>query len=131
MIKGHDRSPSSARKSIEWFEKYINQYPDSPLTKDAMSKIQETKEVLAEREIYIGNFYSKKNTPKAAAERYKTVTEEYYDTKYLDEALYLLGKSYIEQNENEMAKLTLNKIINDMPNSEFNDDARNLASKIK
>jgi len=131
LIKGYDRSPKSARQSIEWFDNYINSYPESPLVNDATKKILESKEVLAEREIYIGNFYARKNNPKAAAERYKIVTEEYSDTKHLDEALFLLGKSYIELNENEHALTALNRIINEMPDSKYNDDARQLASTIK
>lgn len=131
LIKGHDRSPKSARQTLEWFNIYLKDYPESPLSKDASIKIQETKDVLAEREIYIGNFYLNKNNPKAAAARYKTVTEEYPETKHMDEALYLLGKSYIELNENELALMALNRIINEMPDSKYNDDARQLASTIK
>ena len=131
LIRGYDTSPKSARESVIWFNQYVAEYPESPLAPDAMEKIDETKEILAEREIYIGNFYLRKKNPKAAAARYKTVTEEYPDSKHLDEALYLLGKSYIELNENELALTALNRIINDMPDSKYNNDAKQLASTIK
>lgn len=131
LIKGRDRSQKSSRETIKWFSKYINEYPDSPLVNDARLKIKETNDVLAEHELYVGNFYAGRNNHKAAVERFKAVIDLYSNSKHVDEALYLLGKSYIEMNENDLALLALNRIINEMPDSDYNDDAVSLVSTIK
>lgn len=131
LINSCDRSPKPAWQSVEWFNKYITDYPESPLVPDAREKINDADEVLAERELYIGKFYARKKNPKAAAARYKIVTEDYPHTKHVDEALYLLGKSYLKLNEKDLALIAFNRIINEMPDSKYNDDARQLVSKIK
>ncbi|NIT13818.1 MAG: outer membrane protein assembly factor BamD [Candidatus Dadabacteria bacterium] len=131
LTKGHDRDPSGARETIKWLSKYVEEYPDSPLLPKANKNIRETIDILAKREIYIGDFYYKKNNYKASSERYKTVIDNYPQSKYYDKALFLLGKSYADMNENELALSALNRVINEFPNSKYNKDAVDLASRIK
>lgn len=131
LIKGPDRDPKGARETIKWLNQYVQEYPESPLLPKANKNIRETIDVLAEREIYIGDYYSKKKNYKASSERYKTVIDQFPETKYYDKALYLLGKSYIDLNENALALSALNRVINEFPNSKYNNDATELASRIK
>ncbi|HSG32019.1 MAG TPA: outer membrane protein assembly factor BamD [Thermodesulfobacteriota bacterium] len=130
-IRGHDRDPSGAREAVKWLNEYIEQYPDSPLVQQAHNNIRETIDVLAEREIYIGDYYYNKNNFKASSERYKTVIDQYPQTTHYAKALYLLGKSYSDMNENSLALSALNRVINEFPNSKYNKDALELASRIK
>lgn len=131
LVKGADRDPQGARETIKWLNKYVEEYPDSPLLPKADMNIRETIDVLAEREIYIGDYYFKKKNYKASSERYKTVIEQFPETKYYDKALYLLGKSYIDMNENDLALSALNRVINEFPNSKYSKEATELASSIK
>jgi outer membrane protein assembly factor BamD len=131
LIRGHDRDPKGARETIKWLNRYVQEYPDSPLLPKASKNIKETIDVLAKREIYIGDYYFNKKNYKASSERYKTVIEQYPGTKYYDKALYLLGKSYIDLNENALALSALNRVINEFPNSKYNKEATELASRIK
>lgn len=131
LIKGADRSPKSAREAIKWFNIYLQEYPDSPLIPKTKRKIIKTMNVLSEREIHIGKFYAKRKNFKAAAARYKIILEEYPGTKKYDEALFLLGKSYIELEQNDLALSVLNRVVNEYPESKYSDDALSLASTIK
>ncbi len=131
LIRGHDRDPKGAREAIKWLNEYVAQYPDSPLVPKADKNIRETMDVLAEREIYIGDYYYKKNNYKASSERYKTVIDQYPGSKHYARALYLLGKSYSDMDENDLALSALNRVINEFPNSKYNKDASELASRIK
>ena len=131
LIKGYDRDPTSTRETIKWLNEYVAQYPDSPLQPKAIENIREAIDVMAEREIHIGDYYSKKNNHKASSERYKTVIEFYPETKYYDKALYRLGQSYIDLDQNELALSALNRVINEYPNSKYNKDATELSGSIK
>lgn len=131
LIKGYDRDPRGARETIKWLNTYVEEYPNSPLVPKANERISETIDVLAEREIYIGDYYYGKNNYKASSERYKTVLEQYPQSRYYDKALYLLGKSYYDMNENELARTALNRVINEFPDSKYKSDATELASRIK
>ncbi len=90
MKSGKDRNHSKSLKTIEWFTALRENYPDSPYVEQTKEKIDKAKEILAEREIYIGKFYQKKKNYKAAVERYENVLENYSDTKYSKEARELL-----------------------------------------
>ena len=67
--------------------------------------------------MYAIRSYYGKNNYKASSERYKTVIEQYPQSRYYDKALYLLGKSYYDMNENELARTALNRVINEFPDS--------------
>ena len=86
LRKGKDRDPTPQLRSIEWFTRFIIEYPDSNLVDDARAKVAEARETLAEREIYIGKFYMRRKNYTAASERFNNVLINYSDTKHVDEA---------------------------------------------
>ncbi len=90
MKSGKDRNHSKLLKAIKWFTLLKKTYPDSPYVEQTQEKIEESRKVLAEREIYLGKFYQKKKNYEAAAQRYKNVLENYSDTEYAEKARKLL-----------------------------------------
>lgn len=93
LLKGKDRDPLQPKATINWFTVFIEQYPNSPLTGNAREKIVECRNLLAEREIYIGNYYKNKRNYKAALERYKNVITDYPETEYREEAERLIEET--------------------------------------
>lgn len=93
LKKGKDRDPEKLVMTIKWFEEYIKNFPDSRRVDEAREKVTECKNTLAEREIYIGNYYKKRKNYKAALERYRNVLEKYPDTDYNSEALELIDET--------------------------------------
>ncbi|HEY7534560.1 MAG TPA: outer membrane protein assembly factor BamD, partial [Thermodesulfobacteriota bacterium] len=130
-MKSYDRDPTDTRDAIKWSNIFIEKYPDSPLVGDAKSMIVKCRDNLAKREVYIGNFYSRRKNYKASANRYKVVVEKYRDTKEYEKGLYLLGKSYYDMGENQSAKDILNRVIQEFPQAEYHNKAANLLAKIE
>lgn len=93
MKAGKDRNHSKRLQSIKWFTLLKKTYPDSPYAEQTRDKIEESRRMLAEREIYIGKFYQKKKNYEAAAQRYRNVLENYSDTEYAEKARKLLRKA--------------------------------------
>ena len=93
MKAGKDRNHSKRLQAIKWFTLLKKTYPDSPYTEQIQDKIEKSREMLAEREIYIGKFYQKKKNYEAAAQRYRNVLENYSDTEYAEEARKLLRET--------------------------------------
>jgi len=131
QIKSPDRDPTSTREAIKWFEYVVNNYPDSPYLEQARTKIIECRNRLAKREIHIGNYYLKRKNFKAAADRYDVVVNEYSDTKHFDDALFLLGSSYFGMGDNDLARATLKRVIEEFPDSEYHGKAERLLQKIE
>ena len=63
-IRSPDRDPLDTRLALQWFNTFVEKYPDSPLVPDARERAIRCRDRLARREIYIGNFYSRRDNTK-------------------------------------------------------------------
>jgi outer membrane protein assembly factor BamD len=81
-------------KAIEALNELIARYPDSSYARDARLKVEYVHNILAGKEMEIGNFYQKKNHLIAALIRYKTVVEQYQTSIFTPEALYRMVEIY-------------------------------------
>lgn len=130
-INSPDRDPLNTRLALQWFNTFIEKYPDSPLVPDARERALRCRDRLARREIYIGNFYSRRDNYKAAADRYKIVVDDYNDTQRYQEALYLLGRSYAKSDQYDLARQTLNRLVQEYPNEKYSGKATSLLNDIQ
>ncbi|HSC34526.1 MAG TPA: outer membrane protein assembly factor BamD [Thermodesulfobacteriota bacterium] len=130
-IKSPDRDPLDTRLALQWFNTFIEKYPDSPLAPDARERALRCRDRLARREIYIGNFYSRRDNYKAAADRYKIVVDDYNDTQRYQEALYLLGKAYAKSDQYDLARQALNRLVQEYPNEKYSGKATSLLNDIQ
>jgi outer membrane protein assembly factor BamD len=130
-MSGPDRDPLNTRLALQWFNTFIEKYPDSPLVPDAHERALRCRDRLARREIYIGNFYSRRDNFKAAADRYKIVVDDYNDTQRYQEALFLLGKAYAKSDQYDLARQTLNRLVQEYPNEKYSGKATSLLNDIQ
>ncbi len=101
MKAGKDRNHSRRLSALKWFYALEETYPTSPYVEQVQDKIQESRKIMAEREIYIGKFYYKKKNYKAAMMRFENVLEKYPETEYVEEALRLLETSRVKLSEQQ------------------------------
>ncbi len=130
QILSPDRDPTATREALKWFTTFVNDYPSSPLVPEAQERIRKCRNRLARREIYIGNFYSKRKNHKAAADRYQVVVTDYGDTKKYTEALYLLSRAYIRGEEFGLARSTLDTLAQQSPEDKYQRKAQDLLNEL-
>jgi len=92
-----DRDFTQAMRAEDEYRQMIQQFPDSKLVPEAMQRLREVQEVLAQREFEIGRFYYMKQSFSAAAARLKSLVDTYPLYSGADEALFMLGQTYEEQ----------------------------------
>ena len=80
-----------ARKKFEFI---LKEYPETDFALDASFKIDLINDIMASKEMYIGRHYIKKEKWVAAINRFKTVTEDYQTTIYVEEAIHRLVEIY-------------------------------------
>ena len=80
-----------ARKKFEFI---LKEYPETDFALDASFKIDLINDIMASKEMYIGRHYIKKEKWIAAINRFKTVTEDYQTTIYVEEAIHRLVEIY-------------------------------------
>ena len=84
------RDSGAIIKAKKKFNLIIENYPSSEFALDASFKLSLIEDILASKEMYIGRHYIKKGKWIAAINRFKTVSTEYDQTVFIEEALHRL-----------------------------------------
>ena len=77
-------------KARDKFIYVVENYPETDFALDAKFKLDLIKEILASKEMYLGNYYIQKEKWIAAINRYKNIIKDYDTTIYVEEALHRL-----------------------------------------
>jgi outer membrane protein assembly factor BamD len=83
-----DRDLSLADQAILYFEEVINSYSTSKYMKKARKKRKKCKQMLAEKILYIADFYFIRDIYDSALTRYEQLLREYPGIGFNDRALY-------------------------------------------
>lgn len=130
QIKTIDISYSTAQKALSEFEKLQRNYPRNPYMEITESRIKECRQMLAEYEFYVGDFYFKKGAYNAAAHRFNTLLKDYPGSIREPEALYYLGLSYRDMGQHGLAYTTLQTLIKKFPSLEISSEAKEQLSSV-
>jgi len=112
-----DRDQASTKKALSSFEYLIANYPPNLFTEKAKGKIGVCKKRLADHEFYIGNFYYTHEKFRAAAQRFEGLLANFPKNPEEDKTLFLLGRSYLELDQEGKAKEAFNRIVTEYPKS--------------
>ena len=92
-------------KARDKFIYVLENYPNTDFAMDAKFKLDLIREILASKEMYLGNYYIEKEKWIAAINRFKTVINDYDTTIYVEEALHRLVELHYKIGlENEAKK---------------------------
>ena len=118
------RDQTSAENALKGFQKVIDEHPRSPYADKAREKKQACLESLARSQMEIARFYFRTSSYLSAINRIKTIIEKYPDQSFLDEAFFLLGESYYNEQNYEGARKYYVQLVKKYPRSPFVREAR-------
>jgi outer membrane protein assembly factor BamD len=121
-----DRDQTATQKALSNFEYLIANFPPSLFTEKAKEKIEICRKRLAEHELYVGNYYYKQKNYKAASQRFQELLAKFPKMAKEDEVLFLLGKSYLELDQDAKAKEILSRVVKEYPQSSRSREAERL-----
>jgi outer membrane protein assembly factor BamD len=125
-----DRDISHARKAEQRLKVLLQQYPKSPLRATVESRLAEVQENLAMHNLQIARFYydvkysTGKGGLKGAQSRLKEITDKYPCFSYNDEVFFRLASTYQAEEEPDEAAKYYQKLVQEFPESEYNEKAR-------
>lgn len=125
-----DRDISHARKAELRLKVLLQQYPKSPLRGTVEARLAEVQENLAMHNLQIARFYydvkytTGKGGLKGSQSRLKEIVDKYPCFSYNDEVFYRLANTYQAEEEPDEAARYYQKLIQDFPDSEYNEKAR-------
>lgn len=120
-----DLDSTSAKVAEQRLKALLQQYPETPLRKDAEARLAEVQDNLGLHNLYIANYYYKQSVDykkgglKGAQSRYNEILEKYPNFKFMDEALYKLAVTYLIEEETDQAARYFQQIVSDYPNSDW------------
>ncbi len=102
LIVDEKKDLSPLINSKKYYKIILKEYPNTDFALDAKFKIDLIENILASKEVYIGNYYLKKKKWIPALNRFKNVLQLYDETEYVEEAMHRLVEiNYILGLENE------------------------------
>jgi outer membrane protein assembly factor BamD len=89
-----ERDPKAAREAFDSFRLLAERFPNSMYAPDAIARMKYLVNALAQYEVHVANYYFRRGAYLAAASRAQTALVEYRDAPAVEEALYVMVKSY-------------------------------------
>ena len=114
-----ERDQKAAKESFESFRELATRYPESRYTPDARLRMTYIVNSLAESEVHVARFYYSRGAYVAAISRAQSAISDYRDVPALEEATYIIYKSYDALGMTQLRDDTQRILEKSYPNSEF------------
>jgi outer membrane protein assembly factor BamD len=131
MGKSIDRDPEPIQKAIAAFEKLRKEFPGSKYEGQALQRLADCHDWLAQTHLFVGQFYYRRSSYLAAAHRFDMIMKDYPDKKVAPEALYYLALTYEELGADDWAMEKLQLLAEKYPNSDVAGSGRRLLAKLE
>ena len=89
-----ERDQKAAKESFESYKELVTRFPDSRYSEDARLRMNYIVSALAQYEVHVARYYYKRGAYLAAINRAQVALNDYRNVPALEEALYLVYKSY-------------------------------------
>ena len=89
-----ERDPQAAKDAFESFKVVVERFPNSKYAPDSLDRMRYIVNSLAEADVIVARFYYQRGAYLASANRAQLVIRDYDRAPAVEEALYILYKSY-------------------------------------
>lgn len=114
-----ERDQKAAKESFESFKELATRFPDSKYTPDARLRMSYSVNSLAQSEVHVARYYYSRGAYIAAINRAQTAIADYRDVPALEEATYIVYKSYAALGMTQLRDDTRRILEKTYPKSEF------------
>ena len=130
MARTIDRDPEPMQKAITAFEQMRKEFPGSRYDIQALQKLEECHDWIAQMHLFVGQFYYRRGSYLAATHRFQQILKDYPDKPVTAEALYFMAKANHEMGADDWARENLVVLMDKYPNSTVSGAGKSLLEKI-
>ncbi len=130
QIEGPERGYAAAEKALQEFEKLMQRFPRNPYREAVEIKMQQCRNIMAEYEFLVADFYFKKGSYHSVIRRLETVLKRFPDYKKMPLVYYYLALSMKNTGNRDKAKEYLNLLIEKYPDDRITKEAKKALSSI-
>ncbi|MBU3606765.1 outer membrane protein assembly factor BamD [Polynucleobacter sp. MWH-Creno-3A4] len=114
-----ERDPQAAKDAFESFKVVVERFPDSKYAPDSLDRMRYIVNSLAEADVIVARYYYQRGAYLASANRAQLVIRDYDRAPAVEEALYILYKSYEKLGMTDLANDTLRVFKLNFPDSQM------------
>jgi outer membrane protein assembly factor BamD len=118
-MPGLERDQAVTARAITEFQKLVRQYPESRYAPDAIAKIEACRLRLAQKELWVADYYVRRENWQAALQRYDVILKEYARTAAAPQALYEKARALMRLQRTAEADGALRRLVEEYPGSEW------------
>jgi len=114
-----ERDQKASKEAFESFKELVNRFPKSIYAPDAAQRMNYIVSSLAQYEVHVARYYYKRGAYLAAVNRAQVAVSDYRDVPALEEALFIIYKSYDALGMVQLRDDAKRVLENSYPGSEF------------
>ena len=114
-----ERDQKAAKESFESFKELTTRFPDSRYSPDARQRMTYIDKSLAQYEVHVARYYFTRGAYVAAVNRAQLALNDYQDVPALEEALYILVRSYDAMGLTQLRDDSKRVLDKNYPNSAY------------
>jgi outer membrane protein assembly factor BamD len=114
-----ERDAKAAREAFDAFKDLVGRFPDSRYADDARARMRYLVNSQAQAEVNVARFYFTRKAYLAAIQRSQTVVRDFQRTPAVEEALYLMARSYEALNLPDLQNDTVRVLALNYPDSRY------------
>lgn len=122
---------SDTYRAIMEFRRFLEDYPGSPLAKEAVARVEELRGRLGEKAYRTAERYARWEDWNAALIYYEIVLAEYGDTKWVEFAHFGMGEVLEEQDQVEEALAHFREVLRRSTDDELTDKAQENVNRLE
>ena len=120
------RDQRTAQRAIAAFTELVERHPESEYVADAQTKLRFARDQLAGKEMQVGRYYLERKEYVAAANRFRSVVEQFSNTRQIEEALARLVETYYAMGLSSEAQTAAAVLGHNFPDSQWYADSYKL-----
>ncbi|MEP6723406.1 MAG: outer membrane protein assembly factor BamD [Variovorax sp.] len=114
-----ERDQKAAKESFESFKELVTRFPESRYAPDARQRMNYIVNSLAQYEVHVARYYYTRGAYLAAINRAQLALADYREVPALEEALYIMVKSYDALGLTQLRDDAQRVLTNNYPKSEY------------
>ena len=119
-----ERDPKATREAYAAFKQLVDKFPNSKYTPDALDRMRYLLNAMASYEVHVARYYYRRGAYLAAANRAMGIMSDYRDSPAIEEALFIMIRSYDKLGMTELRDDTMRVFKLNYPTSKFLDEGK-------
>ena len=119
QLKPVEQDQGLTQKALDKFKKLVKEYPESRYASDALAKVDVCRGRIAQKELWVANYYYTQGNPSGARQRLELILRDYPRTLVVPETLFLLAEVNFHEGKNAEARDLLQRLSKDFAFSEW------------